>query len=116
MLPILGRILWGNAEHADTSVLPDHIRANIRQQQQDSEKLIGWIQISIVSIFSTFYAVSPAVFTISNNIRLVPYILVTYFMFTIIRLYLVYRHVLPGWFISMAVVTALCGPDIRRLY
>ena len=25
-------------------------------------------------------------------------------MFTIIRLYVVYRHVLPGWFISLSVV------------
>tara|TARA_B100000315_G_scaffold255950_1_gene300661 strand:+ start:13298 stop:13531 length:234 start_codon:yes stop_codon:yes gene_type:complete len=74
--------LWGNAEHADTSVLPDRIRVNIRQQQQDSEKIIGSIQLGIVSIFSTLYAVSPEAFTISNNIRLVPYILVTYFVFS----------------------------------
>ncbi len=103
MLPVFGRILWGDAERTDTQVLPDRIRANIRQQQQDSEKLIGWIQLAIVSIFSTLYAVSPVAFTISNNIRLVPYILITYFAFTIIRLYLVYRHVLPGWFISLSV-------------
>ena len=104
MLPILGRILWSNAQHSDTLVLPDRIRANNRQQQQDKEKLIGWIQLGIVSIFSTLYAVSPATFTISNNIRQVPYILATYFVITIIRLYLMYRHILPGWFISLSVV------------
>ena len=104
MLPVLGRILWGDGERSDALVLPDRIRANIKRQQQDSEKLIGWIQLGIVSIFSTLYAVSPGAFTISNNIRLVPYILITYFVFTILRLYLVYRHTLPGWFISLSVI------------
>ena len=101
MLPVLGRILWGNAERR---LLPDRIRANIQQQQQDSEKLIGWIQLAIVSIFSVLYAVSPTAFSISETVRLVPYILATYFLFTLMRLYLVYRHSLPGWFISLSVI------------
>jgi adenylate cyclase len=101
MLPVFGRILWGGAKRQD---LPDRIRDNIRQQQQDSEKLIGWIQLTIVIAFSILYAVSPAAFTINDNIQLVPYILPTYFLFTVIRLFLVYRHRLPGWFIGLSVI------------
>ena len=94
----------GDPENQGRQDLPDRIRANIQQQQQDSEKLIGWIQLGIVTIFSTLYAVSPSAFSISDNIRLVPYILATYLFFTLIRLYLVYKHRLPGWFISLSVV------------
>jgi adenylate cyclase len=101
MLPVFGRILWGGAKRQD---LPDRIRDNIRQQQQDSEKLIGWIQLTIVIAFSILYAVSPAAFTINDNIQLVPYILPTYFLFTVTRLFMVYRHRLPGWFIGLSVI------------
>lgn len=101
MLPVLGRILWGDAERR---VLPDRIRVKLQHQQQQSEKLIGWIQLGIVTIFAVLYAVSPTAFSISETIRLVPYILATYFLFTFMRLYLVYRHRLPGWFVSLSVV------------
>lgn len=101
MLPVLGRILWGGGERR---VLPERIRSNIQQQQQESEKLIGWIQLGVVSTFSILYALSPTVFSIGNTIRLVPYILALYFFFTLIRLYLAYYHRLPGWFVGLSVI------------
>ncbi len=94
-------ILWGDVERP---ALPGRVRNNIQTQQQDSEKLIGWIQLVIVLIFAILYAVAPKTFMPSDGIRLVPYILATYIAFTVLRLFLVYRLALPRWFVALSVV------------
>ena len=48
---------------ADYASLPSRVRYRIRQQQNQSEILIGWVQLGVVVTFGGLYAVSPKTFT-----------------------------------------------------
>ena len=93
--------VWGGGLRPE---LPDRVRTVIRTQQEESEKLIGWIQLTIVSVFAVLYIISPKQFMPDGGLRLVPVIFTTYFIFTFLRLYLVYRGALPGWFVGLSVI------------
>jgi len=84
--------------------LPARVTEAIRRQQNDSERLVGWIQLIVVGIFATLYLLAPAPSNPQVEISPVPWVLSLYFGFTIIRLWLSYRIDLPGWFIALSVV------------
>lgn len=83
--------------------LPERVRDAITSQQQDSEKLIGWVQLLLVTIFATLYTVSPKTF-MNTGIHPVPWALGLYFLFTFIRLGLSYRGSLSNWFLTLSVI------------
>lgn len=88
--------------------LPDRVRAEIRAQEASSERLISWVQLALVLFFASLYAVAPrAEGTLGFNF--VPTALSIYFLFTVLRLALSYRFVLPEWYLltSIAVDMAL---------
>ncbi|MEP3430323.1 MAG: adenylate/guanylate cyclase domain-containing protein [Roseibium sp.] len=88
--------------------LPDRVRAEIRAQEASSERLISWVQLALVLFFASLYAVAPrAEGTLGFNF--VPLALSIYFLFTVLRLALSYRFVLPEWYLltSIAVDMAL---------
>ncbi len=84
--------------------LPERVKAAIRSQQDDSEVLIGWIQLSVVGTFGTLYLVSPKTFSAEATFEPVPWALAAYFGFTVVRLALAYARRLPGWFLGLSVV------------
>ena len=65
----IGQFLFGKPAQDQ---LPDRVRDAIAHQQQDSEKLIGWVQLLLVTIFATLYAVSPKTF-MNTGIHPVPW-------------------------------------------
>ena len=73
------------------SVLPARVQAAIRAQQDASERLIGWIQLAIVSVFAVLYAASPKTFAADAAFAPVPWALGIYMLFTVARLALAYR-------------------------
>lgn len=79
------------------TTLPDYVKTTIREQQLASEKLISWIQLSIIIIFSTLYVVSPKTFSSDVKFAPVPWILTAYFIFTIMRLFFSYKSYFPNW-------------------
>ncbi len=85
--------------------LPAHVQKSIQQQQLSSEKLISWIQLSIVVTFSILYFASPKTFSADAKFAPVPWALSAYFIFSLLRLFLSYRSHLPDWisFISIIV-------------
>jgi adenylate cyclase len=90
--------------------LPERVRRTIERQEEDSEKLIGWVQLAIVLVFVILYTVSPKTFDQSAvSFEPVPLALGGYALFTMIRLALAYGKRLPGWFLylSMVIDTAL---------
>ena len=93
------------------AALPERVRNAIRDQQDRSEILIGWIQLAVVLTFGTLYAISPKTFTVNAKIEPVPWALATYFSFTLVRLAIAYRRRLPGWFLALSVAI-----DIALLY
>jgi adenylate cyclase len=96
----IGQFLFGKPAQDQ---LPDRVRDAIAHQQQGSEKLIGWVQLLLVTIFATLYAVSPKTF-MNTGIHPVPWALGLYFLFTFIRLALSYRSSLSNWFLTLSVI------------
>jgi adenylate cyclase len=90
----------------DVSVrdVPARVRAAIIEQQNESERLIGWIQLAVVITFGTLYALSPKTFKEAAPFEPVPYVLSIYLGFTIIRLILSYKIRLPGWLVGLSII------------
>ncbi|MDQ2693848.1 MAG: adenylate/guanylate cyclase domain-containing protein [Pseudomonadota bacterium] len=84
--------------------LPARIQRLIRQQQESSEVLIGWIQLGVVGTFAVLYALAPKTFNSADTFAPVPWALGGYFLFTVIRLLLAHRKRLPDWFLYLSIV------------
>lgn len=89
---------------ARSGKLPARIRDAIRVQQESSEILIGWIQLAIVLTFTVLYLLSPKPHgdTVMGSAE--PWFLGAYIVFTVLRLYLAYRRLLPAWLLHLSVV------------
>jgi len=83
--------------------LPARVSDNIKHQQQDAEKLIGWVQLALVLTFSLLYTVSPK--TGANAMfQPVPWAIGLYALFTVIRLFCAYINFLPRWLLYGSIV------------
>ena len=86
------------------TTLPERVRKAIQEQGDATERLIGWVQLSVVLTFATLYAISPKTFPAEQAFQPVPWVIGAYMVFTVIRLYLAYRMSLPGWFLIASIV------------
>ena len=84
--------------------LPARVQAAITRQQTQSEILIAWVQIFIVVTFSTLYALSPKTFSADVMFAPVPYALMAYAAFSLLRLALAYAGKVPAWFLALSVI------------
>ena len=84
--------------------LPERVRSAIRDQQDASEILIGWVQLGVVSLFGTLYLLSPKTFTQEAEFAPVPWVLGGYLAFTLIRLAVSLRRRTPEWLLYVSVV------------
>ncbi len=73
-------------------------------KQMASERLIGWFQLGVVSLFGLLYAVSPKTFSDDAPFTPVPWVLGFYLLFTLLRLSLAYRGRLPDSILYVSVV------------
>lgn len=83
--------------------LPARVRDRIAAQQQQSEKLISWVQMALVLLFGTLWAVAPKTAT-NPDFNLVPAALAFYFLFTLTRLIAAYRRALTRPFLMTSVI------------
>ena len=88
----------------DTPHLPARVRDAIREQQDSSEIVVGWLQLSIVITFSVLYGLSPKPYTAEPVFAPEPWVLGAYFLFTLARVVLAHRRALPGWLLYVSVV------------
>ncbi len=79
---------------ASESHLPGRVRAAIDKQQQNSEELIAWVQLIIISFFGFLYLISPRGFQ-NTEFAPVPYALAGFFGFCVVRLILTHKRVFP---------------------
>jgi adenylate cyclase len=100
----LARLIPIRTAEAVAVLLPQRVNDAIRKQQDDSERLIGWIQLTVVVTFGALYALTPKTFTSTTPFTPVPYALAAYFGFTLLRLVLAYRGRLAAWLLSLSVV------------
>jgi len=83
--------------------LPARVQEDITAQQFASERLIGWVQLALVVIFGSLYALTPPP-TDKTTLMLEPWALGLYFTFTLLRLRCAYRQYMPHWLLVTSVV------------
>lgn len=94
-----------------TSGVPARVRSEIALRETEAERLIGWIQLAMVLFFAVLYSLAPRAEG-GGGFNFVPLALGAYFLFTILRVVLSYRMVLPFWYLVISVivdVALLCG-------
>lgn len=84
--------------------LPSKIRSAIKRQQDGSERLIGWIQLAILTSFATLYTAAPKTAPTGAEFEPVPVFLGVYFIFTCLRLGMAYKTSLPFWFLVISIL------------
>jgi len=85
--------------------LPERVRDAIRRQQEHSEILIGWIQLTIVSLLTVVYeGTSMAEGLVQDDYSVELEVLLIYGAICIARLVLAYLRLLPTWMIYLSVV------------
>lgn len=89
---------------AGEDALPARVQDHIRRAQDESEILIGWVQLAGVLFFALVYSIAPKTFDADIMFAPVPWALGFYVVFTLIRLYLAHRRRLPHWMIALSVV------------
>ncbi|MDP6571880.1 MAG: adenylate/guanylate cyclase domain-containing protein [Rhodospirillales bacterium] len=99
MWKLISRFVFG--ERPD-SHLAERVHASIAAQQTQSEILIGWVQLALVVVFGTLYAVAPKT-SMNADFRPVPWVLALYLVFTVLRLGFSYRGLLPRWVLMVSV-------------
>lgn len=83
--------------------LPERILATVARQQVNSELLIGWVQLFLVTVFAILYAVSPRMDR-HVDFQPVPWILGIYFAFTATKLFFAHKRLLPDWVTMASIV------------
>ncbi|MFK7994096.1 MAG: adenylate/guanylate cyclase domain-containing protein [Granulosicoccus sp.] len=84
--------------------LPEKIRSAISDQQDSSERLIGWIQLAILMVFALLYLAAPNTLPREAEFEPVPFFLGAYFVFTCIRVYLAHKTRLGFWMPVLSVL------------
>ena len=93
--------LLSGKEYAE---LPKNIRGAIEEQQNSSERVISWIQIAILIVFTVLYTMAPKTSPIDAEFEPVPIFLSTYFVFACLRLYLSYKSRLAHWVLVVSIL------------
>jgi len=86
------------------AALPQNVRGAIDAQQNSSERVISWIQVLILVVFSVLYMTVPKSFPSGTEFQPVPLFLTTYFVFASIRLYLSYKSRLAHWILVLSIL------------
>jgi adenylate cyclase len=84
--------------------LPERVRNAIRDQQDASEILIGWVQLGVVLLFGALYLLAPKTFTQDAEFAPVPWVLGGYLAFTLARLAVSLKRRTPGWLLYVSVI------------
>ncbi len=84
--------------------LPGRVRRQIDSAQDQSEILIGWLQLGAVAVFGTLYALSPKAAPDVFGLQPAVLALAVYGGFTILRLAVAYQGRIPGWLAALSAV------------
>ena len=83
---------------------PERVEDAIRQEQDSSEILVSFIQLSAVALFGILYMIAPKAFPPEVPFEPVPWTLGAYSGFTLLRLWLAWRRLLTRWFLALSVI------------
>ncbi len=83
--------------------VPERILRDVRNEQNKSEILVGWIQLTLVCVFGSLYSLSPKMSAL-GAFEAVPFALGLYFILTLTRLVHSYRSELSPWVLTGSVI------------
>jgi adenylate cyclase len=86
-----------------TGELPERILRDVRNEQNKSEVLVGWIQLTLVCVFAVLYTFSPKM-SAPGAFEAVPLALGLYLALTLVRLMASYRCALPEWVLMGSII------------
>src|ERR687892_600090 len=89
---------------ADGKSLPERVRRAIQHQEETSEILVGLLQVTAIVFFAVLYALAPKAFPPDVPFEPVPWTIGAYLGFTLLRLWLAWRRLLPKWFLALSVI------------
>ena len=102
---MLGRLRDWLFEGRGPDHLPDRVRETIRLQQENSEILIGWAELVLVGLLAIAYETTTmAEGVVQEDYSFETEVFIFYGIFTVIRLVLAYRRILPEWLLYVSVV------------
>ncbi len=84
--------------------LPERVREAIAEQEDRTERLIGWLQLGVVLTFGTLYLVSPKTYPVNPPFRPVPWVLSLYLLLTVLRILWTRKWRLPDWAVGGSIV------------
>ena len=84
--------------------LPARVREDVARQQNDSEILIGWVLLFLVSVLGVLYGVAPKAFDESAPFEPVPVVIATLGALAAVRLLLAYLGALPRLLLALSVI------------
>lgn len=87
-----------------TANLPGRVKDMIDKQQHASEILIGRVQLAFILLMAALYVASPKGFSEGNMFAPVPWAIVLYLSFTLMRLWLAHRRTPPRALLVASVV------------
>lgn len=83
--------------------LPLRVRREVARQEAASERLIGIVQLGVIIFFAILYALAPrAEGTMGFNF--VPIAFSCYLVFTLIRIYVSFKTILPVWYLVLSIM------------
>ena len=92
-------------EPANAIEMPARIAALIRAREEESERLIGWVQLVLAATFAALYLIAPRPLDAGiSMLTPVPLALTGYALFTAARLWLAHRRFLPGWLLVLSIL------------
>lgn len=96
----------------DHERMPGRVSALVIAEEWRSERLIGWVQLTVTLVFAALYAIAPRPSDAMDAMfEPVPLVLMTYAGFTAVRLVAAYRGFLPGWLLLVSMIA-----DVALLY
>ena len=102
---MLGRLRDWLFDRGGREALPERVRDAIRRQQEQSEILIGWIQLSITILVGAVYeGTSMAEGLVQADYSLEVEVLLIYGAICILRLVLAYLRLLRPWMLYLSVI------------
>jgi adenylate cyclase len=93
----------GGRDGSATGFAPS-VRRAIADEQDRSERLIGWFQLAIVTTFAVLFALAPKQLPVPIWERVAAWVIIAYLLFTLVRLIVSYKIQLPGWLLALSVV------------
>ena len=93
----------GRSEEATR--LPARVQRLVDAEEEKSERLITWVQLTVLAVFATLYFVAPRPPDAQATMfEPVPLVLAPYALFTLVRLGLTHRGFMPGWFLVLSML------------